>query len=77
MEVGHGGVQKAFDTVCLQRQHKVLVTGVPDEVVRLADERLEARNKQDFATADAIRERIRDLGWSVEDAKGGAKFRKL
>ncbi len=80
-EIGSAGAKIAlaalekFDTVFgVLRVEK---ESAPDEVVRLADERLEARNKQDFATADAIRERIRDLGWSVEDAKGGAKFRKL
>ncbi len=49
----------------------------PEEVVRLADERQQARKRKDFAAADAIRERLRALGWSIEDTKDGAKFRRL
>jgi len=49
----------------------------PDEVVRLATERLEARKRKDFKAADAARDRIKALGWSVEDTKDGVKYRKL
>ena len=48
----------------------------PDEVVRLATERLEARKRKDFKAADAARDRIKALGWSVEDTKDGPKFRR-
>ena len=49
----------------------------PDEVVRLATERLEARKRKDFKAADEARDRIKALGWSVEDTKDGVKYRKL
>jgi len=49
----------------------------PDEVVRLATDRLEARKRKDFKAADAARDRIKALGWSVEDTKDGVKYRKL
>jgi cysteinyl-tRNA synthetase len=49
----------------------------PDEVVRLATDRLEARKRKDFKAADAARDRLKALGWSVEDTKEGFKFRKL
>jgi len=49
----------------------------PDEVVRLATERLEARKRKDFKAADAARDQIKSLGWSVEDTKDGVKYRKL
>jgi len=49
----------------------------PDEVVRLADARLEARKRKDFKAADEARDKIKALGWSVEDTKDGIKFKKL
>ena len=43
----------------------------PDEVVRLAEERAAARAAKDFAAADGLRDRIRDLGWEVTDSPDG------
>ncbi len=51
--------------------------GPPEEVLRLGRERQEARKQRDFAAADAARDRIRSLGWAVEDTKDGIKFRRL
>jgi Glycosyl transferase family 2 len=39
----------------------------PAEVVRMAQERVAARATRDFATSDAIRERIASAGWTVVD----------
>jgi cysteinyl-tRNA synthetase len=80
-EIGTAGAKAAlealekFDSVF--GVLRVEAENVPEEVVRLAGERGEAREKKDFAAADAIRDQIKDLGWSMEDAKDGAKFRKL
>jgi cysteinyl-tRNA synthetase len=80
-EVGAEGAKKAlealekFDSVFGVLEVKE--ESAPTEVVRLAEKRVEARNQKDFASADALRDQIKDLGWSVEDAKDGAKFRKL
>jgi cysteinyl-tRNA synthetase len=49
----------------------------PDEVLRLAREREEARKRKDFKAADEARQQIKALGWSVEDTKDGPKFRRL
>jgi cysteinyl-tRNA synthetase len=49
----------------------------PDEVIALAGARLEARKRRDFRAADEARDRIKALGWSVEDTRDGMKFRKL
>jgi len=40
---------------------------IPKEVMRLVKEREEARKNKDFQQADAIRDKIRFLGYSVED----------
>ncbi len=39
----------------------------PEEIVKLADARWEAKKKRDFATADQLRETIRSRGWQVKD----------
>jgi cysteinyl-tRNA synthetase len=49
---------------------------VPDEVIRLVEEREEARNIKDWKTSDAIREKIKSLGYIVQDTKEGPKIKK-
>ncbi|MGD9573138.1 MAG: cysteine--tRNA ligase [Thermoleophilia bacterium] len=43
----------------------------PEEVLRLVAEREEARAARDFAGADALRERVRALGFEITDTPGG------
>jgi hypothetical protein len=43
----------------------------PADVVSLAEERATARAARDFAAADALRDRIADMGWAVVDEPGG------
>jgi cysteinyl-tRNA synthetase len=76
------GARKALDL--LERFDRVFGVlgggagdGPPDEVVRLARERQEARQRKDFKAADAARDRIRALGWAVEDTRDGVKYRRL
>jgi cysteinyl-tRNA synthetase len=49
---------------------------VPGEVVRLVEEREEARKIKDWKTSDAIREKIKSLGYIVQDTKEGPKIKK-
>ena len=44
---------------------------VPENVRRLAEQRQAARDAKDFEAADALRERIRDLGFVVTDTAAG------
>jgi hypothetical protein len=50
---------------------------VPEEVRRLAQERATAREAKDFAAADALRDRIAELGYRVLDPPGGPTFEPL
>ena len=43
----------------------------PPEVVRLAEDRAEARAAKDFTTSDALREAIAEAGWVVTDQPDG------
>ena len=53
------------------------MTEVPDEVRALAAERDERRRAKDFAAADALRDRIARLGFSVIDGPDGVSLEPL
>lgn len=57
-------------------QHKQEET-MPEEALRLLDERQQARKAKDFARADAIRDQLKDMGYAVEDTAQGPKLKKL
>jgi cysteinyl-tRNA synthetase len=42
----------------------------------LLEQRLEARKRRDFASADAIRERLAELGITVDDTADGSRWRR-
>ncbi len=44
------------------------------EVAALVDERERARAARDFAAADELRDRLRELGWEVRDGDGGPQL---
>ncbi len=53
------------------------MSGIPDEVRRLAAERAERRAARDFAAADALRDRIAELGFLVVDSPQGSTLEPL
>jgi len=50
---------------------------IPSDVQRLLSERATARTAKDFATSDALRAQIRELGFEVRDEGGEQTARKL
>ena len=48
----------------------------PDQVMRLVEEREKARKNRDWAAADTLRQRIKELGYLVEDSAEGTHIRK-
>jgi GT2 family glycosyltransferase len=44
---------------------------LPEDVRRLVDERAAARADRDWARADALRDRLTELGWEVQDTAAG------
>jgi GT2 family glycosyltransferase len=53
------------------------VNDVPDEVRTLAAERAAARTARDFGRADALRDRIAELGYRIVDGPAGSSFEPL
>ena len=49
----------------------------PPEVAALLEERAAARRERDWATADALRDRLRDLGWEAVDGPSGSTARPV
>ncbi len=61
-----------FDTVlALSLDKKSDVEEIPEEVIRLAEERLKARAEKNWAESDRLRSEISALGYSVKDSKDG------
>ena len=49
----------------------------PEEVEELLRERAEARSAADWSRADALRDRMRELGWEPIDSPGGSSARPV
>ena len=50
---------------------------IPNEVTKLAEERIKARDDKNWAESDRLRDEIAKLGWQVEDKKDGYELKKL
>lgn len=51
-------------------------TAVPEEIKAFAEERLTARKNKDFSKSDELRNKIKELGWLIEDTQGGYRLVK-
>ena len=49
---------------------------IPEEIMALVEQRNEARKAKDFAAADAIRDKIAEMGYVVEETRQGTKISK-
>ncbi len=49
---------------------------IPAEVMELVEQRKQARKNKDFDTADKLRDRIADMGYTVEETRQGTKITK-
>ncbi|HII02994.1 TPA: cysteine--tRNA ligase [Methanosarcinaceae archaeon] len=50
---------------------------VPDVVLKLVEEREEARKKKDWASADVLRDKIKASGYIIQDTKEGPNLKKV
>jgi cysteinyl-tRNA synthetase len=49
---------------------------IPDEVKALFEEREKARKSKDFKKSDMLRDKIKSLGYEIEDSKSGSILKK-
>ncbi|MFH0792385.1 MAG: cysteine--tRNA ligase [bacterium] len=69
---------KEFDKVLgleLTREAKTDI--IPKEIVGLADERAIARENGDWKKSDELRDKIHNLGYSIEDTKEGQQIKRV
>lgn len=50
---------------------------IPDDVKELVTQRAEAKKAKDFARADALRNQLKNLGWTVKDTPAGPEIKKI
>lgn len=65
-----------FDTVLGLRLDQTSRVVVPEAITKLAAERERARQKRDFVRADALRQRIEDQGYAVDDTSKGSLIKQ-
>lgn len=51
-------------------------SSIPEEVVKIANERFEARKNKDWAKSDELRNKLAELGYLVKDSKDGYELIK-
>lgn len=66
-------VQNLADVLGILRKQE---ESIPDEIIKLADERQIARKQKDYKKADEIRNIIMELGYIIEDTPQGQKIIK-
>jgi cysteinyl-tRNA synthetase len=66
-----------FDRVFGLKLEEVKKLRIPKEIKELVKIREEYRKKGDFERADKIREKIKEMGYWVEDTKEGPRIKKL
>ena len=49
---------------------------IPDEVIKLAEQRTQARKDKNWALADELRDKIAEMGYVLKDTREGAKITK-
>ena len=74
---GRDDLREMLDVLGLANLLDVEVVSAPQDVRELADERERARRGRDWARADALRDRLRELGWEVRDGADGPELRPL
>jgi cysteinyl-tRNA synthetase len=66
-----------LDKVTADQTGQVAIKDLPAEIQELLEERSQARQDQDWSSADKIRQQISKLGYQVEDTPQGQVVRRL
>ncbi len=66
-----------FDKVLGLSLNKIMEESIPDEVIKLANDRLLARKNKDWSKSDELREKIKEFGYEVNDMGEEYKLIKI
>lgn len=50
---------------------------VPEEIVKLLDDRKKARENKNYELSDELRDKIKEKGYAVKDTKNGQEIEKI
>jgi cysteinyl-tRNA synthetase len=75
--VGDADLREMLDVFALDNLLDAATVSVPEEARALLAQRGRARADRDWARADEMRDRLRELGWEVRDGPGGAELLPL
>lgn len=50
---------------------------IPEEIKKIAEERLIAKKNKDWEKSDELRDKIKSLGWNIKDTKEGYELEKI
>jgi cysteinyl-tRNA synthetase len=75
--VGDADLREMLAVLALENLLNVDQTQAPAEAKELLVARENARAERDWARADAIRERLQELGWEVRDGPDGPELRPI
>ena len=66
-----------FDRVFGFGLDKIKEDNIPDEIIKIAEERKMARDSKDWGKSDELRDKIKSLGYNIKDTDMGYKISKL
>ncbi len=72
--VGSADLAEMLDVLGLRSLLTSDGVDVPERALELRDARERARRDRDYATADRLRDELRELGWEVRDGAGGPEL---
>jgi cysteinyl-tRNA synthetase len=63
-----------FDVLGLQEENNTDTSKVDGLINMIIDQRNHAKMNKDFATSDAIRNKLKDIGFEIKDGKDGTSY---
>ncbi len=67
-----------FDKVLgLKLEEFLEETEISDEIKKLVEERESFRQEKNFEMADKIRDKLKELGFQINDSESGPKLKKI
>jgi cysteinyl-tRNA synthetase len=75
--VGDADLRAMLGVLGLENLLEAAEVSAPAEALELLSQRERARSERDWARADELRERLRDLGWEVRDSPTGPELLPL